>query len=55
MALYYKWGDKNAFTFALQFFMLNSDSLGGVGGKYLVDNSDIYPNNIIAFLVFLHF
>ena len=30
MALYHKWDDKNAFTFALQFFMLISDSLGGV-------------------------
>ena len=28
MPLYHKWGDKNAFT--LQFFMLISDSLGGV-------------------------
>ena len=30
MALYNQWGDKNAFTIALQFFMLISDSLGGV-------------------------
>jgi hypothetical protein len=29
MALYNQWGDKNAFTIALQFFMLISDSLGG--------------------------
>ena len=30
MALYHKWGVKTGFTFALQFFMLISDSLGGV-------------------------
>ena len=30
MALYHKCGDKNAFTFAIQFFMLISDSLGCV-------------------------
>ena len=32
MALYHKWGVKSGFTFALQFFMLISDSLGGVCG-----------------------
>ena len=30
MALYHRWGVKTAFTFALQFFMLISDSLGVV-------------------------
>jgi hypothetical protein len=30
LALYHKWGVKNGFTFALQFFMLLSESLGGV-------------------------
>ena len=30
MALYHKWGVKTGFTFPLQFFMLISDSLGGV-------------------------
>ena len=30
MALYHKLGVKTGFTFALQFFMLISDGLGGV-------------------------
>ena len=30
MALYHKWGVKTDFTFALQFFRLLSDGLGGV-------------------------
>ena len=30
MALFHKWGVKTGFTFALQFFMLISDGLGGV-------------------------
>jgi hypothetical protein len=30
MALYHKWDVKTGFTFALQFFMLISDGLGGV-------------------------
>ena len=30
MALYLKWDVKTGFTFALQFFMLISDSLGGM-------------------------
>jgi hypothetical protein len=30
MALYHKWGVKTGFTFALQFFLFISDSLGGV-------------------------
>ena len=30
MALYHKWGVKTGFIFALQFFMLISDGLGGV-------------------------
>jgi hypothetical protein len=30
MVLYYKWDVKTGFTFALQVFMLISDSLGGV-------------------------
>ena len=29
---YHKWGVKTGFTFALQFFMLISDGLGGVVG-----------------------
>ena len=33
MALYHKWGVKNGFNFALQFFKLISDSLGGVRNK----------------------
>ena len=31
MALYHKWGVKTGFTFALQFFILISDILAGVG------------------------
>jgi hypothetical protein len=30
MALYHKWSVKTGFTFALQFFMLIFDCLGGV-------------------------
>jgi hypothetical protein len=30
MALYHKWGVKTDSTFAIQFFMLISDGLGGV-------------------------
>jgi hypothetical protein len=30
MTLYHKWGVKLGFAFGLQFFMLISDSLGGV-------------------------
>ena len=30
MALYHKWGVKTGFTFALQFFILISDRVGGV-------------------------
>ena len=33
MALYYKWGVKTGFTFALQFFMPIFDSLDGVKSK----------------------
>ena len=33
MALYHKWDVKTGFTFALKFFMLISDSLGGVVSK----------------------
>ena len=34
MALYHKWDVKTGFTFALQFFMLISDGLGGVNQDY---------------------
>ena len=37
MALYHKWGVKTGFTFALQFFMLYADSLGGVSPLLQVD------------------
>ena len=30
MALYHKWGAETGFTFALQFFILISEGLGGV-------------------------
>ena len=38
MALYHKWGVKTGFTFALQIFMLISDSLGGV--QYLLHSAN---------------
>ena len=31
MALYHKWGIKNGFFYVLQFFLLLSDGLAGVG------------------------
>ena len=39
MALYHKWDVKNDFAYALQFFSLISDSLGGV---YLLQESPIW-------------
>ena len=40
MALYHKWSVKTGFTFAIQFFMLIFDGLGGVPG-----NGKINDNN----------
>ena len=40
MALYHKWDVKTGFTFALQFFMLISDGLGGVASYQLVPDPD---------------
>jgi hypothetical protein len=40
MALYHKWGVKTDFTFALQFFMLISDGLGGVNSMLSVIQFD---------------
>ena len=37
--LYHKWGVKTGFTFALQFFMLISDGLGGVVGTLIAYKS----------------
>ena len=37
MALYHKWGLKTGFIFALQFFMLISDSLGGMSSHRDLD------------------
>ena len=45
MALYHKWGVKTGFTFALQFFMLISDGLGGVPKLILSVWPGIYSNS----------
>jgi hypothetical protein len=45
MALYHKWGVKTGFIFALQFFMLISDSLGGVHGFLQGKTSSIHVGN----------
>jgi hypothetical protein len=39
MAFFHKWGVKNDFTFALQFFMLISDGLGGVNNVISLEKS----------------
>jgi hypothetical protein len=35
MTLYHQWGVKNDFSFALQFFLLIFDGLGGMAGLRL--------------------
>ena len=44
MALYHKWDVKTGFTFALQFFMLISEGLGGVDWAIVSSNTDIRLN-----------
>ena len=46
MALYHKWGVKTGFTFALQFFMLIFDGLGGVLKSYHISWEPYSYNNI---------
>ena len=43
LTLYYKWGVKNGFSFALQFFLLISDYLGGVNSPEFQINCDFSP------------
>jgi hypothetical protein len=50
MALYHNWGVKTGFTFALQFFMLISDGLGGVKGRLLFPAKPFIANK--AALIF---